>query len=648
MNRRRFGRVLVPLASFALLIATAGFIAPRRARRVMPPPAADDGMLHPNDLTVPAGRLEGGVLRIQLETRLGSWSPDGPGGRTADSVLALAEVGKPSTTPAPLLRVLRGTTVRGTLRNTLPRPLIIYGLGKTRAVTDSLVIAPGTTAPFAFVANAVGTYPWWAKSGEVLPGLRLPSDMTASGVLVVDEPGQPKDRVLALTTYFTLAEKSRSGLGRGTMAINGLSWPHTERLAYTEGDSVHWQVVNLTELDHPMHLHGFYFRVDGVTAGGIDTAYTPAQRRMAVTEVLQPFNAMRIAFKAERAGNWVFHCHYALHLAPKITSMDTENGEEHLDHADKHPSDMPHHMSGLVMALAVAPRANAVVLPAPSRVFRLEQHHRDGMTSPLGSMAYSLTEKGAPNSTAATLTVPAAPLILERGKRIEVNVVNHSPEHAAVHWHGIELESAADGVPGVSGAGRSVMPMIHPNDSLTVRWTPPRTGSFMYHTHANESAQMGAGLYGPIIVLEPGEKFDAEHDRVLFFGTDGELENVITGTPPAVVLNGRAAPQPMDFKAGQRYRLRLFNLAGDFPTLVKLEQNGALVQWKALAKDGYALPSVQAMSKPAVLVFEPGEIYDFEFAPTAAGEFTLAFGIPPAPPGLPPSPPLTKVTVRVR
>ena len=46
------------------------------------------------------------------------------------------------------------------------------------------------------------------------------------------------------------------------MTINGLSWPHTERLAYAQGDSIHWRVINFTELDHPMHLHGFYFRAD--------------------------------------------------------------------------------------------------------------------------------------------------------------------------------------------------------------------------------------------------------------------------------------------------------------------------------------------------------------------------------------------------
>ena len=66
-----------------------------------------------------------------------------------------------------------------------------------------------------------------------------------------------------ISWWFTLDSTSGTGLGRGTMAINGRSWPHTERLDFAQGDSVHWRVVNLTGVDHPMHLHGFYFRVDG-------------------------------------------------------------------------------------------------------------------------------------------------------------------------------------------------------------------------------------------------------------------------------------------------------------------------------------------------------------------------------------------------
>jgi hypothetical protein len=93
----------------------------------------------------------------------------------------------------------------------------------------------------------------------------------------------------------------------------------------------------------------------------------------------------------------------------------------------------------------------------------------------------------------------------------------------------------------------------------------------------------------------------------------------------------------MDLKAGTRYRFRLFNLAGDFPTQVSLTRDTMPIQWRAVAKDGYPLPAAQAVTKPAVLMFDPGEIYDFEYTPPAAGEYTLSFGLPPF--LLPPPPP---------
>jgi len=214
-----------------------------------------------------------------------------------------------------------------------------------------------------------------------------------------------------------------------------------------------------------------------------------------------------------------------------------------------------------------------------------------------------------------------------------------------VHWHGIELESYPDGVPGWSGAGKELLPPIAPHDSLTVSWTPPRAGSFMYHSHFNEARQMGGGLYGPILVLEPGEHYDPATDRVLFFGTGGYLVNFLKA-PPVLLLNGRAEPEPMELRAGTRYRFRLFNLAGDDPTVVSLSQDGVPVRWRALAKDGYPLPPAQATERSATLRFDPGEIYDFEFMPARAGELVLAFGRPQPVPS--DGPPPTRVAVHVR
>jgi hypothetical protein len=112
-------------------------------------------------------------------------------------------------------------------------------------------------------------------------------------------------------------------------------------------------------------------------------------------------------------------------------------------------------------------------------------------------------------------------------------------------------------------------------------------------------------------------------------------------------MNGSPQPEPLDLKAGTRYRFRLFNLAGDLPMMVSLKQGDTPIEWRAVAKDGYPLGAAQAVLKPAMLLFDPGEIYDFEFTPARAGELMLSFGLPafltaappPPPPGAPPAPP---------
>jgi FtsP/CotA-like multicopper oxidase with cupredoxin domain len=606
------------------------------------PPNAE--RIAPNDNRHAAGRLAHRVLTVALEARTGVWRPEGDSGRALE-VAAFAEAGKQLSTPGPVLRVPVGAEVHATIRNRLDRPLTVYGFGAPGR-PDSVTIPVKGSAPLRFTATAPGTYLYYAKRGTDPFGLRLVEDMQLNGVIVVDPPGAPRqanDRIFALSWWCTVAPKSPSGLGRCTMGINGLSWPHTERLGYTQGDSVHWRVVNFTEIDHPMHLHGFYFRVEAKGNGRSDTLYTPDERRMAVTEVLQPFGTMSLSWLADRPGNWIYHCHYATHLS-KLVELDTENGE--LDSAllHHHMSDRPHQMFGLVMGITIAPKgANPEPTETPLAI-RLVQRERPNVYGSQAGMSYVMD--GTPDAAdPAALPVPGPALVLERGRRVAVTVVNQSNEPAAVHWHGIELESYPDGVPGWSGSGTSILPAIAPGDSLTVRWTPPRAGSFMYHTHFNESMQMGSGLYGPIIVLEPGQRFDPETDRILFFGTAGSGINPVFGPFPGFVMNGKTQPEAMNLKAGTRYHLRLFNLAGDQPLQVSLDSNTTPIVWVPVGKDGYPLPASQRTPRAAVLVSDPGEIYDFEYTPAGAEELTLRFGpIPPPPapaPAGPPPPPDT-------
>ena len=607
-----------------------------------------------NDNRNSAGTLSNGVLTVALEARSGVWYPEGEKGRALD-VAAFAEVGKTLLTPGPVIRAPLGTTVRITIRNSLDKPLGIGGLGSQRGAADSTTIGVGETKQFSFTASTVGTYYYLGKRGPgpVFAG-RNNEDGQLNGMLVVDPPnGKLPDRLMALTWWCDVNPQSRTGLSRCTMAMNGLSWPHTERLDYTQGDSVRWRVANFTDLDHPMHLHGFYFRTDARGDGLKDTVFTAAERRMAVTEVLPPYQTMALAWKAERPGNWIYHCHYAAHLST-IVALDTENGE--LDHAavEHHGSDRPHQMFGLVMGITVAPKGpQAVASSKAAKPYRMVVRERPNVYGDQPGMAFVLDGTPEANDPNA-LSIPAPTLILERGQPVAVKIVNRTSEHAAVHWHGIELESYPDGVPGWSGQGKTILPAIDVGDSMTVRWTPPRAGSFMYHSHFNEAQQMGSGLYGPIIVVEPGQKFDPETDRILFFGTGGAYKNVVFGPFPAFLMNGKAQPEAMNLKVGTKYRFRLFNLAGDVPMLVEVKNGDKPFEWRAVAKDGYPLPPSQAKMRPATLTFDPGEIYDYEFTPKAAGELTLQFGLPPFPPPPPggppvaPPPPTISVPIHVR
>jgi FtsP/CotA-like multicopper oxidase with cupredoxin domain len=614
-------------------------------------PRSTGEIITPNDNRRPAGRLADGVLTIELEARRGAWYPEGPAGKSLE-VAAWGEPGKPLMNPGPLVRVPLGTRVRATLRNTLAEPLRVYGLGPR----DSVVLAPGESREVAFTASAAGTFYYAGVTGRKPLDARLTGDSQLNGAVVVDAPNGTaglrvgNDRVFLLSWYFTLDSTSRTGLGHGTMTINGLAWPHTERVDLLQGDSVRWRVVNLTSADHPMHLHGFYFRVDAKGDGARDTLYAAADRRLAVTEVIEPRQTMTLAWAPQRSGNWIFHCHYHSHIS-SLSSLDTERGVHDAHAAMSHggiahdtSAGPPHQMFGLVLGVRVAPNPDlAVSRPAErrERPVRILVRQRPNVYG--DRPGYAFVFGGTADDAGGALPIPARPLVLTRGEPVAITIVNTASAPATIHWHGIELDSYPDGVPGWSGDGQHVAPSIRPGDSLTVRFTPPRAGTFMYHSHFDEFQQINSGLYGPIVVLEPGQRYDPETDRIFFVSGAGPTDNVIRGPFAPLLLNGAEQPAPMTLRAGVTYRFRFLNLSDDFPTMIALKDGDRPATWRALAKDGAALPQKQATERPAMLVFDPGETYDFTFTPQGSGELSLSFGHLQFPGG----PKFTPVTVPV-
>jgi manganese oxidase len=586
-------------------------------------------VMQTNDNTTAAGKIENGVLNIRLDAITGVWHPEGPNGKSVETA-AFAEEGRGPTSPGPLIRVIVGTVVHVTVHNSLDKPLIVLGLGDNRGLRDTLKVGVGETKEVRFTPKEAGTYYY---AGQTQPGPffgRYHEDSQMNGALIVDEAGaRKKDRVFLISWWGVLDSLSPSGLGKFTMVINGLSWPHTERIDMTQGDSATWRWINLTGVDHPMHLHGFYYRVDAKGDGVADNYFAADQRRMAVTEIVSPGRTMQMSWSPTRPGNWIMHCHLAGHLSSSV-SLDTESGMEHHEMERMHPSDRPHQMFGLVLGITVAPNGTIAKATGPERkirVFLRSQPHQYG-----DKVGFAFVIAGSKEDRPGIkLPVPGSPLILQRDQPVAITVINQSGiDRASIHWHGIELESYPDGVPGWSGYGKHRIPSIAPGDSLTVHFTPPRAGSFMYHSHFNEATQIGSGAYAPIIVLNKGEKFDPETDRVLFIADGGPPGNVIVGPPPPVILNGKSLPDPIGLRAGTRYRFRVFNLKNDeVEQIALLDENDKPIMWRAIAKDGADLPASQATVQPASLVFGSGEIYDFVYTPEKPAELKIRYGQKP-------------------
>jgi FtsP/CotA-like multicopper oxidase with cupredoxin domain len=222
-----------------------------------------------------------------------------------------------------------------------------------------------------------------------------------------------------------------------------------------------------------------------------------------------------------------------------------------------------------------------------------------------------------------SINIPGAPLILTRGEPVRITVVNHLTDVTAVHWHGIELESAPDGVPGWSGIPPSVTPAIQPGDSFVAAFTPPRAGTFIYHTHVNELEQLHLGLYGPLIVVAPGASWNADTDHVVVVSPDGESTDSTRG-----LINGSADPAPLRIRAGLVHRLRLINIHGDDRIVFTLRQRDSVFQWRPVAKDGAELPPALSVWRRAELMTGPGETADFEIRADQPGELSLQVSAP--------------------
>lgn len=579
-----------------------------------------------NDNRMPSGRLRHGVLEVDLVVTSARWYPEADDG-ASEVVLAFAEKGRPPQIPGPLVRVPAGTEVRARVHNALADSrVILYGFhARPGSRDDTLHVGPGAMREVRFDAGEPGTY-FYAGTTTVLgfdPDRPRRDDSQLHGAFIVDPPGMagaPRDRVFVIGSW---AEPPDSAgpppiVPRDMMTINGKSWPHTERFDMAVGDTVRWRWVNPSVDAHPMHLHGFYFRVRSRGTSAADTLYPPAGHRMAVTELMLPGGTMTMEWVPEEPGNWLFHCHFSIHVShfisfAKIPDPDDPLGPGAPDHTASG-------MRGLILGISVRPGATAARRPEvfgpEARQIRLLAQAAPRRYGEHEGVGYVIHEGGpAPPHDSVPPLGPA--LVLQRGEPVNITVVNHLRAPTGVHWHGMELPSYPDGVPGWSGTPGRLAPVIAPGDSFVAAFTPPRAGTFIYHSHSNEYYQISSGLYGALIVVDPEQGYDPERERLFIVGGNGPVA-FEQGR-----VNGQSEPDTVEVRAGDTYRFRLININPDWRVYLSLREGDRMLQWRALAKDGADLPASQAIRQPARILMGPGETADFEVTPERAGDLTF-------------------------
>ena len=164
-------------------------------------------------------------------------------------------------------------------------------------------------------------------------------------------------------------------------------------------------------------------------------------------------------------------------------------------------------------------------------------------------------------------TVPGPVLRVRLGEEVRVDLVNDLPQPTTIHWHGVRVPNAMDGVPGVT------QPPIEPGERFTYQFVPKDAGTFWFHPHVRGSEQIERGLYGVLVVedaeplpytqdvvwvlddwlLTPDGQVDPRFNTRRDLAHDGRWGNHVT-------VNGMIGAE-LTVRPGERIRLRLVDSA---------------------------------------------------------------------------------------
>jgi len=215
---------------------------------------------------------------------------------------------------------------------------------------------------------------------------------------------------------------------------------------------------------------------------------------------------------------------------------------------------------------------------------------------------------------------PGPTLEAVEGDRVRIFVTNRLPEPTTIHWHGFLLPSGMDGVGGLT------QPSIPPGKTFVYEFDMKKSGTFMYHPHADEMVQLAMGMMGAFIVHPRNPDFMRVDRDFVFLLNAFDIEPGSATPKIATMLefnlwcfNSRVFPgiDPFVVRSRDRVRIRFGNLTmTDHP----IHMHG--YDFEVTGTDGGWVPKSARWPEVTVDV-AVGQMRAFEFDAIYPGDWAL-------------------------
>ncbi|MCM3270857.1 multicopper oxidase family protein [Paenibacillus elgii] len=231
-------------------------------------------------------------------------------------------------------------------------------------------------------------------------------------------------------------------------------------------------------------------------------------------------------------------------------------------------------------------------------------------------------------------SVPGPQIRVKQGDTVKINLKNQLPEPVTIHWHGVPVPNAMDGIPGVTQNA------VQPGQSFMYEFKADVPGTYWYHSHQDSVNQLDRGLYGSFVVEGKNEeKVDRDYTLMLDeWMSSGEMPGMnmsggnMSGMDHSTMnmghdmsmydlytINGKSGSlvDQLPVKQGDKVRIRLIN-AGYLSHQIHLHGH----EFKVIATDGQPINNSDIL-KDNVINIAPGERYDIEFVANNPGKWLI-------------------------